>query len=152
MFMFNHQRKLQRMPIRKDGVRTKVEQPFMEKCRICAESAESGDPYGTTSIQWKQWLSERVVTFISRYLPLSTGKVTTLLFSSKTTPVQRACVSVVQRSFYPLPGTSVAVHLRHLHTVPDLCIAWRLIFARHRFHNCRRRIRLPHACCRWSLL
>ena len=34
------------MPIRKDGVRTKVEQPFMEKCRICAESAESGDPYG----------------------------------------------------------------------------------------------------------
>ena len=34
------------MPTRKDGVRTKVEQPFMEKCRICAESAESGDPYG----------------------------------------------------------------------------------------------------------
>ena len=38
-------------------------------------------------------------------MPLSTGKVTTLKIKLKTTPVQRAGVSLDRRPFFGLPGT-----------------------------------------------
>ena len=46
MFMFNHQRKLQSMPIRNDGVRTKAEQVIWKKSSKSLQSLQSGDPYG----------------------------------------------------------------------------------------------------------